>query len=50
VRERRRLMLLKGQSKAECEAKGVEVVYLEFLNKIHALIKAEFPHVKMQFW
>eukprot|EP00026_Physarum_polycephalum_P004597 Phypoly_transcript_04619.p1 GENE.Phypoly_transcript_04619~~Phypoly_transcript_04619.p1 ORF type:complete len:668 (+),score=98.58 Phypoly_transcript_04619:66-2006(+) len=40
----------KGQSKAECEAKGVEVVYLEFLQKIHALIKKEFPHVKMQFW
>ena len=46
----RNIKSLQGLSKSECEAKGVEVVYLEFLKNIHALIKSEFPHLKMQFW
>lgn len=39
-----------GQSKEECEKKGVQVVYLEFLCKIYNILKKDFPDFTMQFW
>jgi len=40
----------RGQSKEECEKKGTQVVYLEFLRKIYDLLKQEHPSIVMQFW
>ena len=37
-----------GRSKAECESRGTGRVYLDFLLKIHALVKKHGR--KMQFW
>eukprot|EP01112_Ceratiomyxa_fruticulosa_P018867 TRINITY_DN6096_c0_g1_i1.p1 TRINITY_DN6096_c0_g1~~TRINITY_DN6096_c0_g1_i1.p1 ORF type:complete len:676 (-),score=108.50 TRINITY_DN6096_c0_g1_i1:224-2251(-) len=39
-----------GKSKKECEEKGVGRVYLEFLLKVHKLLKLEHPELTMQYW